>query len=380
MRIEPFLLERLQSRWEHHVDFNLSESGVEPLSVRELLSDLPDGVDGLLDSHLAYVQTNGSEELRARIAGLYPGSGPGGVLVTTGGAEANFLVCLRLIEPGDEVVLMLPDYMQIWGLCRGFGATVKPWRLRRDEQAGRWVVDLEALRELVSERTRMIHICNPNNPTGACLDAETLDGIAQVAADCGAWLHSDEIYRGAELQGEAETPSAWGRWERTIVTSGLSKAYGLPGLRVGWVVAPDELVDSLWAYHDYTTIAPSALSDRLATVALEPERRGRLLARTRSILRHNLPLTVKVLEEQADVFSWVLPQAGAMLYMSYDHPIPSAELAERLRVEESVLVVPGEHYGMDGYLRLGFGGEAEPLREGLTRLRSLLERLKGQDT
>jgi aspartate/methionine/tyrosine aminotransferase len=213
-------------------------------------------------------------------------------------------------------------------------------------------------------------ICNPNNPTGARLTAAELDHIARVAGRHGAWILSDEVYRGAEIDGQ-ETASMWGRSDRAIITSGLSKAYGLPGLRIGWIVAPPALIASLWSYHDYVTIAPGALSDRLARVALAPERRARLFERTRGILRRNLPLIEAWLHD-AGGFHWIKPEAGAIIYVRYDHPINSTTLATRLREEKSVLIVPGDHFGMDGYLRLGFGEPPEYNRAGLDRLKDLL--------
>src|SRR5688500_11474838 len=162
-----------------------------------------------------------------------------------------------------------------------------------------------------------------------------------------------------------------GRSERAIVPNGLSKASGLPGLRIGWTAAPPALVAALWSYHDYVTIGPGALSDRLARVALAPERRVRLLERTRGILRRNLPLMEEWLRD-AGGFHWLKPEAGAILYVRYDHPINSTTLATRLREEKSVLIVPGDHFGMDGYLRLGFGEPPEYNRAGLDRLKDLL--------
>jgi aspartate/methionine/tyrosine aminotransferase len=151
----------------------------------------------------------------------------------------------------------------------------------------------------------------------------------------------------------------------------LSKAYGLPGLRIGWIAGPPPLIASLWSYHDYVTIAPGALSDRLARIALEPERRAQLFERTRTILRKNLPLVEAWLTE-AGGFQWIKPEAGAIVYVRYDHPVNSTTLVNRLREEKSVLVVPGDHFGMDGYLRLGFGEPPEYNRAGLDRLKELL--------
>ena len=165
------------------------------------------------------------------------------------------------------------------------------------EHDGRWTLDTTELATLVSARTRAIFLCNPNNPTGARLGADTLDEICRLAATAGAWVVSDEIYRGAEREAD-DTPTVWGRYERAAVTSGLSKAYGLPGLRIGWIAGPPDLLSDLWAVHDYTTIAPGALNDRLARIALEPERRRQLLARTRTIIRANYPILRRWIEKQ----------------------------------------------------------------------------------
>jgi aspartate/methionine/tyrosine aminotransferase len=372
MKLERFEMERMQSTYENLVEFNLSESGVRPLTPRELVED-SEGLEGLLDQPLVYTQSNGTIELRRAIAAMYPGAGIDHIEVTNGGSEANFITTFNLIEQGDEVVMLVPNYMQTWGLSRAFGGTIREWRLVEDRNAGRWRVDLDALEGLVSSRTKMIVICNPNNPTGARLTAAELDATAKVADRHGAWILSDEVYRGAELDGQ-ETASMWGRSPRAIITSGLSKAYGLPGLRIGWIAGPPSLIASLWSYHDYVTIAPGALSDRLARVALAPERRARLFERTRGILRRNLPLMEEWLRE-AGGFHWIKPEAGAIVYVRYDYPINSTTLVTRLREEKSVLIVPGDHFGMDGYLRLGFGEPPEYNRAGLDRLRELLTAL-----
>lgn len=372
MRLEQFAMERMQSTWENQVDVNLSESGVHPLTPRELLEDRD--LDRLLDQRLVYPQSNGTIELRSLIASLYPGATPDHVEVTNGGSEANYVSVWRLVEPGDEVVMMVPNYMQAWGLARAFGAVVRPWPLVEDRAAGRWRPDLDALDALVSPRTRLILLCTPNNPTGAVLDESELDRVGAIAARHGTWVLSDEIYRGAERK-DREAPSMWGRGDRVIVTSGLSKAYGLPGLRIGWIVAPADLVASTWSYHDYTTIAPGALSDRLARVALDPARRPALLARTRRIIRENLPLVEAWLQAHGPLFAWIPPEAGAIIYVRYHHPVNSTALVTRLREEQSVLIVPGDHFGMDGYLRLGFGERPDHLRLGLERLHALLDSL-----
>ncbi len=368
MKIVPFEMERMQSTWENQVEINLSESGVHPLTLGELLGD-EGGRESLFGLALGYPQTNGTIPLRTAIASMYPGATPDHVHVTNGGSEANFCSTWSLLDQGDEVVMMAPNYMQTWGLARAFAGTVREWPL--SETGGRWRPDPDALRALLTPRTKLLIICNPNNPTGACFDAATLDAICREAARHGTWVLSDEIYRGAELAG-GETPSIWGRYERALVTCGLSKAYGLPGLRIGWVVGPPSFVANTWAYHDYTSIAPGAINDRLATAALVPATRARILRRTRGILNANFAALTTWLAARADLFSFIPPEAGAIVYARYHRPIGSTELTTRLRVEKGVLLVPGDQFGMDGHLRIGFGGPAPELFEGLARLEALL--------
>lgn len=374
MQIEQFTMERMQSTYENLVQYNLSESGVHPMPLRELIDD-PAELEALLNQELCYTQSNGTLELRASIARLYPGATVDHIEVTNGGSEANYLVTWNLVEPGDEVVLMVPNYMQTWGLARSFGASVREWPLAFEAGARRWSADLNSLETLVTRRTKLIIICNPNNPTGARFGESTIAAVCNLAARHGAWILSDEIYRGAELDG-SETPSFWGRYDRAIITSGLSKAYGLPGLRIGWIVGPPSLIARTWSYHDYTTIAPGALSDRLARLALEPARRERILNRSRSILADNYPVIDTWLKSRAEKFTYAPPDAGAIVYVRYHHKINSTDLADRLRTTKSLLIVPGDHFGMDGYLRINFGPKTGYLRAGLDRLHEMLTSLE----
>ena len=349
MNLEIFEMERFQSEWENRVAFNLTESGVHAMSLDELLS--PSDIADLLRQPLVYVQTNGTPALRDAIAAMYPGATAGNVVVTNGGAEANFIAVWRFVEPGDEVVLMMPNYMQIWGIVRGQGATIVPWRLH--ETVG-WAPDLDELRRAMTPRTRMIAVCNPNNPTGSVLSADAMNEIAACAERHGTWLLADEVYRGAEREGP-ETPTFWGMYERTIVTSGLSKAYGLPGLRLGWAVGPAAAIHELWTRKDYLTIAPGAVSDYAARRALLPEVRRRILARTRRIINAGYDVVERWLTDRESTWHVVAPRAGAIAFPAYTLPVGSTELMERLRDDEGVLVVPGDQFGVDRHLRIGLG-------------------------
>lgn len=371
MSFQAFEMERWQSTYEHDVSFNLSESGVEPLSLGELMELADIDADDLQDTLLEYRPSKGSVALRERIAAMYPGATAGNVLVTNGGAEANFLIAWKLCRAADEMVYVAPNYMQVPGMATNWGCTVHPWALR--EENG-WQPDPDELAELVTDKTRLILVTNPNNPTGAVLPSELMDRIVAAADRVGAWILADEIYRGAELDG-VESPTFAGRYDRLMITAGLSKAYGLPGLRLGWAVVPQDMVEELWARKDYTSISMGALSEKLATEALRPEVRDKLRTRTRSILKKNLPVLESWLEERGGVFTWQRPSAGAIIYARYDLPIDGLALAERLRVEADCLIVPGEHFDMPNYVRFGFGPQTARLQEALQRCAAVIDPL-----
>lgn len=365
MRFHAFDMERWQSTWENEVDYNLSESGVHPLALAELLQLAGDDVG---DTLLGYGQSNGSRELRAHIARLYPGASESNVMVTNGSAEANFVAMWQLLEAGGEIAVIVPTYMQTVGLAASSGASIREIPLR--EELG-WQPAPDDIAAAVTDRTRAIVVTNPNNPTGAVLDDAARRAILEAAGRTGAWILADEVYTGAELEG-AETPTFFGSHPRVIATSSLSKAYGLPGLRVGWIVSDAETADQLWARTDYTTISPGTLTDRLAALALRPDVRPRILERSRTLLQDGLRTLEQWFQDRGD-FRYRAPDAGAICFARYDLPIRSIDLAERLRVECSVLVVPGEHFGMDRYTRFGYGLRAGELAGALDRVSDVLD-------
>jgi aspartate/methionine/tyrosine aminotransferase len=198
------------------------------------------------------------------------------------------------------------------------------------------------------------------------LSEDTMDAICAAARKVGAWILADEVYRGAEFSGET-TPSFYGRYERVLCTAGLSKAYGLPGLRTGWLVGPAEMAEKLWGYHDYTSIGPTMLTDRIAALALKPECHARLLERTRRILLDNYPAMRDWLGKHENLFKHVAPRAGAIAWIGLRKKWNSADVAEELRAKKGVLLVPGEQFAMPGYLRIGFGEDVGKLQKALGR-------------
>ncbi len=366
MTFKIFELERIQSLYENTVQYNLTESGIHPYTVREFLSEAE--IDKMLNLRLGYGQTNGSIELREAISRHYPPAGIDNILVTNGSAEANFTFAGSTITPGDEVVVMLPNYMQIWGIARNVGAVVKPFYLKEDLN---WAPDSDELKQIVSPQTKLICLCNPNNPTGAILDANAMDAIVEIAKSSKSMLHVDEIYRGAELDGD-ETPTFYGLYDKVTVSMGLSKSYSLPGLRLGWLVGPEALIQKAWAYHDYTSIAPTIFSQYIASRVMQPEQRKKVLSRGRRMLKDNLAAFQKWVDSHADLFKFIPPRAGGMAFLRYNLMINSTALSDRLRTEKSVFIIPGDCFGMDHFLRIGIGGERQHLLAGLDLIDEML--------
>ena len=366
MKIKTFELERLQSLYENTVKFNLTESGFHPYALHEILSE--EEQKKIMNLTLGYGQTNGARSLRKQIAGLYNCNNEDQALITNGSAEANYIICKTILEKDDHVVMMLPNYMQIWGIAEAMGCKVDGFQL---QQENNWKPNLAALRKIVTPKTKMIVICNPNNPTGYVLTNEEKNEIVNIAKENDAWIHSDEIYRGSELN-EVEINSFFGSYEKCIVNGGLSKSYALPGLRIGYLMGPVGFADKAWAYHDYTSISTGIISQYVAEVALEPNKRMEILTRNRKMLRKNLELFTKWIESYKDLFEFIPPKAGGMAFIKYKLPINSTELSDWLRKEYSVFVVPGDCYGMDGYIRIGIGERYEVLKEGLETMKNAL--------
>ncbi len=375
MRIDLFQMERTQCLYEHEVEFNLSESGVLPLRVEEILQDSKGSAD-FLSIGLKYPESDGSDELRDNIAAWYSATRDH-VLVTNGGSEANFTAVWGLLEKGAHAAVMLPNYLQTWGLSRAWAAKTKGFYLKESRDPtgkARWALDVESLHRAVSKKTRLIVVTNPNNPTGAVLNQQEMDEIVRVARKARAWLLVDEIYRGAEVSGPL-TPTFWGSYDKVLITSGLSKAFGLPGLRLGWIVAPPKTIAKLCSYHDYTTLTPTILSDRLARIVMEPGRREQVLERTRTIIRRNLPQLESWIHSHDNLFSYIPPVAGAITFFKYKLPISSAALFDRLRKERSVLITPGDHFGVGRYIRVGYGYDVDYTLRGLARVDLTLQEL-----
>lgn len=374
MSFTAFEAEEWQSRYEQTVTHNLADSGCHPIALSELLGEDPSVIARFLATELHYPPVGGTDDLRALIAGWHA-AGAANVLVTVGAAEANNIAVASLIGPGDHVVVMEPGYRQVRGCALNAGAHVNTLLLSPDHA---WRPDLVALHHIVRPQTKLIAVNNPSNPVGTIFTDAEMDAIVAAADRVGAWILADEVYRGTERCTEAITPSFWGRYDKVVCISSLSKAFGLPGLRVGWLVAPPQMVERAWRHHEYVAIATSQLSMCLAEVALEPVTRDRLLARNRSLIRNGYAHLQQWIDSSDGLLSIVPPYATALGFVRYDLPIPSLEVAHALRIHASVLVGAGSHFGAEQHLRVTYGLELSYLDtalESITRvLRSHLSR------
>jgi aspartate/methionine/tyrosine aminotransferase len=368
----PFQVEQFLSENEQGVTYNFSESGVHPMTLGGLLEMAGTGTQALSDVLLDYPEVRGTELLRSRIASLYPGATAENVLVTVGASEANYLIASTLLEPGDEVVAMGPTYQQLPGNAQNAGVTVKTVPLVEEQG---WALDTDALVRAVGPKTRLIAVVNPNNPTGHILTEAEMAAIVAAAASSGAWIVADEVYAGTERGGAAATPSFWGRHDRVVAVNGMSKAYGLPGLRLGWLVAPKNEIPALWRRHEYATISATMLGNTLAGIALDPAVRPKLTARGRRLIDTGFDKLAQGLSHYQGVFSVVPPQASAMSFIRYNLPIGSRDLALRLRREKDMLVVPGDCFGLEHHFRFSSALPEDHLAEGLARLNALVQEL-----
>lgn len=371
MEFQNFDLECFQSQFERTVEINLADSSVQCANVSYLLA----GEDArpLLELPLYYPEVNGTALLRERIAALYPNASAGNVLVTVGAAQANWMVCSTLLEPGDEVIVVSPGYRQVWGLAKNLGCRVKETQLRRENN---WRLDLAELESLANAKTKLISIVNPNNPTGSILSREEMKRIVSICEKTGAWLHADEVYRGTELDGN-ETPSFWGMYDRVICVNSMSKAYGLAGLRIGWAVAAPEMIEELWRRHEYAVIAAAGPSMKLAEIALQPAKREALLERQKKLSREGHAVLENWVRAQEGRFSVSQAVATSIAFVQYHFDMPSAELADHIRRKVSVLVAPGGHLGTENHLRITVGYPAQKVRTALERIGTAVAELVG---
>ena len=367
MKVEDFLVERWMNEYEHNVEVNMAETCMQPFTLREFLKlvDREDYLKELLDLPLTYGYIEGHPQLREGISKLYNHVDPENVLVTGGAIEANFNALYSLVEPGDTVVSVFPTYQQLHSVAKGFGANVKRLYLRPENH---WLPDVEELKELVDDKTRMIVLNNPNNPTGSLIDGDLMKAICDVAEDAGAYVLCDEAYRGLYIRDE-RVPSVVDVYERGISTRSFSKPFSLTGLRLGWLTAGSDVIHECKLHRDYTTISKGVLDEALAVLAVEHI--DKILERNNLMARRNHQLMDDWISAEP-LIDWVPPRAGSVGFMKHHLDATAEEICLRLIKEKSTFMVPGDCFEMPEYIRIGYGNNINILVEGLRRFKEFL--------
>jgi aspartate/methionine/tyrosine aminotransferase len=371
MKIEPFGVEIWMNEWETKCELNLAETCVASLTIAELLDIAGHNardLSALLPLRMGYGAIPGSDRLRDAIAALYDRQTRENIVVTHGTIGANMLVHRTLVERGDRVISIVPTYQQHHSIPDSIGAEVHLLHL---QEADGWLPDLDELRRLAVPDTRLIALTNPNNPTGALIPRAMLEEIAAIARDAGAWVLCDEVYRGLDQDGPGRTDSMADLYERGIGTAGMSKAYSLAGLRLGWIAAPAEVIEAVMIQRDYDTISVGILDDHFATMALENS--DRVLARSRAITRQNLALLDRWIAGEPRL-DWVRPRSGTTALVRVDLPTASQAFCIDLLRETGVMFTPGSAMGMEGYVRIGYANHPDILKAGLARVSAFLAR------
>ncbi|MDD9640748.1 aminotransferase [Klebsiella michiganensis] len=372
MKIKPFGVEQWMNEWETRCEYNLAETCVESLTMKQLLDmsgKKDDVLNEMLQIKMTYGEITGSERLRNVISTQYLHQTADNILITHGAIGANALIYETLVEPGDTVISVLPTYQQHYSIPASFGAEVKILPLR--EQNG-FLPDLSELKSLVDNKTKLIAINNPNNPTGALMDEALLKEIVVVAREAGAWLLSDEVYRGTNQEGTGYTTAIADLYEKGISTASMSKAYSLAGLRLGWIAGTESLLREVEIHRDYNTVSVGVLDDYFAVLALE--NRDKIMARNHKMLRDNLQILDEWVNNEP-LISYIRPHSGTTALLKYDLPISSREFCIRLLKHSGVMFTPGEVMDMEGYLRIGFANNSVIMKKGLLLVSRFLKEL-----
>ena len=375
MKIAPFLLERWMTRHETNVQFDIAESGILPLSTNDLLDFEPPAeraatVERLLSLPLGYSEACGTRELRDMLAATYTRGDASHVLVTTGAIEANYLLYNVLLSAGDHVIAPYPAYQQLYEVPRAIGCDVSLWHVG-PETGYRY--DVDALAAMLTPKTKLIVVNTPHNPTGAMLSPSDAARVYALAESVGAVVIGDEAYRWLDVPGgEPFAGPMFDRGPLGISVGTLSKPFGLPGLRIGWIAASPAVVEQCWGLRDYITLSPGKLNDALARLGLK--HREAIVARNARIIEANLRAASQWIAERP-YLSWTPPRGGLLALIKYDRDVPSLELADRLAIEQSVMLAPGSAFGYERHLRLGIGQRPDIFAEGLRRAALVLDAL-----
>ncbi|PIV84040.1 MAG: aspartate aminotransferase [Nitrospirae bacterium CG17_big_fil_post_rev_8_21_14_2_50_50_9] len=364
MRPRPFFMERWLMANRFHVRYNLAESGVSDLTLNELISLCDIDLKELMSIKLKDEDTRGSEALREEISSLYPGRRAEEVMVTTGTSEALFILFHLLLNPGDTCVVTFPAFQGLYETARSLSCRIKFWELRIEEG---FVPDLNRLADLMDDRTRLVVVNTPHNPTGKIIPMETLSEVHRLCRERGAYLLMDEHYRFLPLNGSAGIlPSAVTLGGDVIGTGSIVKCFGLMGLRMGWMVAPLDLLSAARDFKDYLTHTLSPISDFLSLKALR--NREAILSVHRSHVLKNAAALNQWMRGHEAFFGWTPPEGGVVSYPRILLDMDADRFCQDLIDRQGVFLLPAGSFEMEGHVRIGFGIRHDAFLEALDRL------------
>lgn len=363
MKIKPFAVEEWMNAWEVGAKYNIAETCVDSISMNELFEltgeDKTEFLNRLCARRLSYGDIEGLPEFRKGVCGLYKTLNIENIVPTHGASGANHHVFYSLISPGDRVVSIMPTYQQLYSIPESYGADVQILHLSKENN---YLPDLEKLRRLVTPKTKMICINNPNNPTGALMSEQMLREIVEIARSADAWILCDEVYRHLS-QEDGWCPSIVDLYEKGISVSSMSKVFSLAGLRLGWIATHDmSVVKSCLSHRDYNLVSCGVFDEMLAAAALK--HRDKLLERSRKIVRENLQILDDWGGSEPHV-SYVKPKAGTTALVYYDLYISSYEFCEEMYKKTGAFVTPGDCFEVPHSMRIGYAYGKQDLIDGL---------------
>ena len=367
MQIKPFRIEQYFGKYEFTAKYLLSSSDAESRTIQELL-DLEPGAHESLSRHwCGYTESPGAPALREVISGMYRGIKPQDVLVTAATEEGIFVLYQALLSSRDHVIVETPCYESALEVARSTGAQISEWR--RCYENG-WAHDLAALEKLIQPNTKIIYINTPHNPTGLLMAANAFQQVMKLASSRGIAVFCDEVYRELEHDPANRLPAACEIYERAVSLGSMSKTYGLPGLRLGWLVSKDaEILERCLEFKYYTTICSSAPSEFLSELALR--HREVLVQRNCEIVLRNLPLLDSFFRQHSNLFEWVKPNASPIGFARFKPHRDVQSFCEDVVKNSGVLLLPGTVYDQPQHIRFGYGRKNMP--ESLAQLSAYLD-------
>lgn len=367
MRIDTFEIEEWMNKYCPSAKYDLTTTCIKPLTIRELMNIC--GISRpleIFDTKLDYGEIHGSLRLKTAIKNLYKNQDLNNITVTHGAIGANQLVFESILDKGEEVISIVPAYQQHYSIPKSLGAVVKLIYLREENS---WQPNLNEIEKAITYKTKLICLNNPNNPTGAVIPDETLIRLVEIAKKHNIWILCDEVYRGLNFFGNPYSESIADLYDKGVSTGSMSKTYSLPGLRVGWVAAREDLINEINKHREYNTISVSIIDDYYSSIALE--NKDKIAIRNSGIIKEGYEILKNWLNEEIYIKA-NLPQGGTTALLRYKKEVPSKILCKKLQENTGVALLPGETMKMEGTVRLGFCTEPEILKIGLKEFSKFL--------